>query len=327
MSKKKTKEEIIESIKKIPNINYNLEKTIFNGSNTKVCVICPKHGEYLIRIDSLKRGCRCKKCSSRRYSRTGKEIKELSNIIHKNKYSYPNLDDDEKYTNDEKIKIICHKHGMFEQDVYSHLRGKGCWHCGHEKNRESNKRTYESFVENAQKKHNNFYLYVKDSFVNMQEKMKIICPKHGEFFQQPSQHLFGSGCPICASSKLEKDILTSLEKNNIRYIREATSSTLPFLKRYRLDFYLPDYNVGIECQGLQHFKRVDFFEKKDGERMKRDNIKHELCKKNGIKIFYFSNLGIDYPYDVYEDFDKMLIEIKNYAYFETMKEVLCETKQ
>lgn len=25
-----------------------------------------------------------------------------------------------------------------------------------------------------------------------------------------------------------------------------------------LDFYLPDYNVGIECQGIQHIMPINF---------------------------------------------------------------------
>ena len=58
----------------------------------------------------------------------------------------------------------------------------------------------------------------------------------------------------------------------------------------------------------------------------RDKKKRELCEQHGIKIFYYSNLGIDYPYKVYEDFDEMLKAIKDYAYFKTMKEVLCEAK-
>jgi very-short-patch-repair endonuclease len=97
----------------------------------------------------------------------------------------------------------------------------------------------------------------------------------------------------------------------------------------KLDFYLQEYNVAIECQGLQHFKKIEYFEKKnDGieGRIKRDKKKKELCEKHGIKIFYYSNCGIEYPYKVYEDLDELLKEIKEHSYFETMKEVLCESK-
>jgi very-short-patch-repair endonuclease len=96
----------------------------------------------------------------------------------------------------------------------------------------------------------------------------------------------------------------------------------------RLDFYLPEYNVAIECQGIQHFEPIDFFGGENAlkERKELDSLKKKLCDKHGIKIFYYSNCGIEYPYEVYEDLDKLLKEIKEHSYFETMKEVLCESK-
>jgi hypothetical protein len=43
----------------------------------------------------------------------------------------------------------------------------------------------------------------------------------------------------------------------------------------------------------------------------RDNRKKELCKKNGIRLLYYSNLKIEYPYFVFEDKNKLLTEIIN----------------
>jgi len=50
-----------------------------------------------------------------------------------------------------------------------------------------------------------------------------------------------------------------------------------------------------------------------------------LCLKHGIKIFYYSNLGIEYPYKVYEDFNKMIEDIKNYSYFNDVKKIIAKT--
>lgn len=38
---------------------------------------------------------------------------------------------------------------------------------------------------------------------------------------------------------------------NIKYERYKKFS---WLKKQNLDFYLPDYNIAIECQGIQHFE-------------------------------------------------------------------------
>ena len=57
-----------------------------------------------------------------------------------------------------------------------------------------------------------------------------------------------------------------------------------------LDFYLPEYNIAIECQGIQHFKPIEYFggEKSFKEQKNRDTIKKELCEKHNIKVFYFN---------------------------------------
>ena len=49
--------------------------------------------------------------------------------------------------------------------------------------------------------------------------------------------------------------------------------------------------MAIECQGIQHFRPVDFFGGKEYfiKTIERDNIKQQLCENNGIKIIYFTN--------------------------------------
>lgn len=65
---------------------------------------------------------------------------------------------------------------------------------------------------------------------------------------------------------------------------------LKYKKKLWLDFYLPDYNIAIECQGEQHFNkfRWEKDETKLKERQLRDKIKKELCEKHNIKILYYS---------------------------------------
>ena len=41
----------------------------------------------------------------------------------------------------------------------------------------------------------------------------------------------------------------------------------------------------------------------------RDLVKKELCEKNNVKLFYFSNVNINYPYDVYNDINKLIEDI------------------
>ena len=80
-----------------------------------------------------------------------------------------------------------------------------------------------------------------------------------------------------------------------------------------LDFFLPEQGIAIECQGEQHFSPSEFF---GGEEMfidtqARDKAKRDLCEAQGIKMLYFSDLGIEYPYPVIENPDILLMEIWN----------------
>ena len=63
------------------------------------------------------------------------------------------------------------------------------------------KLTIVKFIEDCQKIHNNFYDYSAVEIVNSREKVKIKCPVHGYFYQSPSKHKNGQGCPICGRLK------------------------------------------------------------------------------------------------------------------------------
>lgn len=122
--------------------------------------------------------------------------------------------------------------------------------------------------------------------------MCIICPIHGEFWQTPHLHLKGCGCPKCKSSRLENKIKLFLERNNIIYIYQYFPLFLRNGRTHQsLDFYLPDYNIAIECQGMQHFKAVELFggEEQLKKQKELDYNKKKLCEDNNIKVLYYSN--------------------------------------
>ena len=53
----------------------------------------------------------------------------------------------------------------------------------------------------AKKKHGDTYDYSKVDYINAKTKICIICPKHGEFWQTPNDHLSGCGCKMCANER------------------------------------------------------------------------------------------------------------------------------
>lgn len=59
----------------------------------------------------------------------------------------------------------------------------------------------EKFIQKAIEKHGNFYDYSSVDYKGSREKVEIICPKHGSFWQRADAHLEGKGCPLCGHEK------------------------------------------------------------------------------------------------------------------------------
>jgi hypothetical protein len=324
-----TTDEFIERAINVHGNKFDYSKVRYVNSKTEVCIICPIHGETWQKpCKHLKNKYGCYKCSIK--SRADKRkllfdgFVKKARKIHGDKYDYSNV----KYENNRvKVCIICPKHGEFWQTPDDHFTSFGCSLCANEHRAKSKTKSLEHVIEEFKNVHGNKYDYSKVKYNGCFENVCIICPKHGEFWQTPDNHLHGRGCPICNESKLEKNVREFLYNANIEYVPQKTYEWLINKKQMKLDFYLPQYNIAIECQGLQHFNyalntKYGWF---DGEKdlsiikeniqkvIDKDNLKRKLCEEHGIKIFYFSNLGIEYPYEVYEDLNIMIEDIKKYA--------------
>lgn len=250
--------------------------------------------------------------------------------VHGYKYDYSKVE----YTNAKtKLCIICSEHGEFYQTLHNHLYGKGCPICGKDKIWITRNRvTTEDFIKKAKMVHGDKYDYSKVDYINAKTKVCIICNEigkngkvHGEFYQTPSNHLNKKkyGCPKCGhhiSSSEEKLYLYIKDKlKDVDLYRQYTPDFLQNgVSHMSIDIFIPEYNIGIEYQGEQHFKPVKYFggEEKYLLNLKRDKLKYELCSNNGIKLFYFSYekelIPNDYFTNVFTDEKELLNNIKNY---------------
>ena len=233
------------------------------------------------------RGQGCPKCKG--IHLTTKEIIDEFNKVHGDKYDYSKTVYNKMH---EKITVICPRHGEFQITPSKHRIGQGCPKCGILKRAKNQSYDNESFIEILQKVHNGKYIYTKATLNgNLHNRITITCPIHGDFEQIAQSHLNGHGCPKCQSSHLEEEIKSFLNDNDIEFEQQKTFEWLKFKNHLYLDFYLPKYNKAIECQGIQHFKPVNFFgcEECFIKTIERDDIKQRLCENNGIKIIYFTN--------------------------------------
>lgn len=285
--KRLTTEEVIEKSKSIYGDKYDYSKIEYINYDTKITVICQKHGDFKIRPDHFFKGCGCPKCGNERCGdknrTTIEKFIETANKIHNFKYDYSKVNYVDAKT---KICVICPLHGDFLQTPDMHLRGAGCPKCSHR----SYKYTTQEFIEMAKNIHGDKYDYSKVLYHNRKTPVCIICPNHGEYWQRPFMHLRGHGCIYCNESHLENEIEQLLKQQNIKYEKEKRFPWLRSKYPMPLDFYLPDYNIGIECQGEQHFKDKDFFKNYSFEdRVNLDLLKNKLCEENGVTLFYYSN--------------------------------------
>ena len=276
--------EFIEKANKIHNNKYDYSKVEYTNNKTKVCIICPTHGEFWQIPNSHLLNHGCPKCAVEKRKETQKipinKFIEKSKLIHKDKYDYSKV----KYELiKDKVEIICPEHGSFFQRAQDHLNGHGCAKCN------SLWKNTEKFIEDAKKIHGNRYDYSKVEYINKLSNIIIICKKHGEFKQIAQNHLKGCNCPMCTCSKIEDEVIRSLKKNKIFFEHRVH---FKWLGKKHLDFYLPEYNIAIECQGIEHFEPRDFFggENDYKKTFKRDIEKKKLCEENGIKLLYYTNL-------------------------------------
>lgn len=130
--------------------------------------------------------------------------------IHKNYYNYSATLYKNKRT---KVKIICPKHGEFEQTPDSHMRGRGCYHCGLKKISAKKTLTTNKFIKKAKNKHGDKYDYTKTIYTGTYDRIKISCPLHGEFEQRPNDHLNGCGCEYCNNKR--KHLVDFVAESNI----------------------------------------------------------------------------------------------------------------
>lgn len=297
-----TQEVFLERAPKIHENKYDYSKVHFDNLDEFVTIICPVHGEYQQRAKVHYRGYGCPMCGGS-MRLTTEEFAEKANKVHEGKYDYSKSE----YVNTStKVCIICPEHGEFWQVPNNHLLGAGCPKCAGKYN------DLEFFIERARKVHGDKYDYSKAEYVATNEKVCIICPEHVEFWQTPSGHMNGQGCPSCNQKHLERDVMLFLKRHKIRFEVQKTFPWLRYVRPLHLDFFLPDYSVAIECQGGQHFKAVDFYggEEMFNNTVERDTIKKKLCEEHGIQMLYYSDLGIMYPYEVIEDFHTLKYAIE-----------------
>ena len=226
---------------------------------------------------------------------------------HGDRYIYDSKTKESFNGSHSKVFIFCKKHGYFEIEARKHVNnGYGCNKCAIEYRAKNNMLSLKEFIDKARKVHGDKYEYT--DYLGTKTPTPIFCKKHGIFFQLPNDHLSGKGCPYCNESHLEKEVKLQLDNLNIKYEHKKHFN---WLGKQEIDFFIPEINLGIECQGKQHFGYGGWNDKYDFyKQIKLDEQKNNLLSKNNITLIYFIDKKIskiNYP-DFYKN-NKCFIEI------------------
>ena len=273
-STKKSTEEFIRQAQEIHGNKYDYSKVNYVNSGTKVCIICPEHGEFWQIPSSHLRGYGCPKCSGKA-KKTTKDFIIEARKIHGDKYDYSKVE----YINAlKKVCIICPEHGEFWQTPSAHLYGHGCLKCSIINVHNKQKSTTEDFITEARKIHGNKYDYSKVDYVNSGTKVCIICSEHGEFWQIPSSHLTGHGCPYCSLNT------NFLKGDKLRLIEEIDLLSMSSFALMAL--------IGIN-KLPEEFKSIARFARNSQDRQNAINKLKELYGSDSDDIQDIQNIDIN----------------------------------
>lgn len=186
-------QQFVEICTQVHGSQYDYTYVEYINNKIKVTIICRKHGPYKQRPNDHQQGYGCPKCGKEQQVKsqtsTTEQFIHKATKIHGTRYDYSLVEYKDSRT---KIKIICSVHGIFEQRPNSHLGRMGCIKCTHVVKKDT-----EMFVNQANNVHNNKYDYSLVSYIGAHKKVKILCPVHGMFTQNPASHLQGHGCKYC----------------------------------------------------------------------------------------------------------------------------------
>lgn len=233
-----------------------------------------------------KKGSRCPKC----YGNINKTTKIFSNEVNKSTKGTYELVGEYKNAHT-KVKI---KHLLCNNTYFcfpmSFTAGTRCPYCANKRidNAEVSKRVYK--LTNGQYKLNSDYTGVFN-------KLELIHVNCGSKVYTTLAKLDEKIVPTCKkcnpNSYGEAKIQVALDVLKISYEQQKRFKELPKLS---YDFYLPDYNILIEYQGIQHYQPVKFF---GGEKAFKNQEIIDMNKRNFAKEN--SYLLIEIPYSIFDN--------------------------
>lgn len=221
----------------------------YESQKSPVKILCLAHGIFEQSVDKHMQGQGCPQCGVKKSAEGRAHGAEtfivLASAVHKGKYAYPNVE----YKNvGTKVQIFCPEHGEFWQTPHSHLDGQGCPECKKLTLSRLKSLDYPEFAQRAKETHGGRYTYPQELYTKMWDKIGIICPDHGLFYQVGGDHVAGRGCSKCvgAVSREEQEVVDFIKSLGFEVIQNNRT----LLRPKEVDILVPAAALAIEYNGI-----------------------------------------------------------------------------
>lgn len=193
-------------------------------------------------------------------------IEKLKIAFPTENYDYSNITDS---TTNDNVTVICPIHGEFHKRLGRLLKGSGCPKCSGKA-----RKTKDDFIKEANDIHKGEYDYSKAEYKNAHTKICIICPQHGEFYQTPTNHLNGNGCPKCKQNNLVKQF----SSNNNNFIEKANK-----IHKGKYDYSKTNYKNNFTPIEIICPKHGSFYQ------LPHNHLQGKSCPRCGAVISHFED--------------------------------------
>ncbi len=223
---------------------YDYSQVRYEGNKRRVTISCPVHGAFQQTPNAHMLGRGCDRCGGTA-TNTREDFRRKAEKVHGDRYDYSSV---QCGGNAGKVLILCREHGAFEQQAGNHLSGHGCPACAAAESSTRLLATAESFIQKSKAVHGSKYGYGNVEYLGSQVKVAITCPKHGDFFQKPGDHVNdANGCPSC------RNHYSSFHKTGEAYLQDLgvsfESNVRGVIPPVELDTYIPSHHLAIEFNG------------------------------------------------------------------------------
>lgn len=295
-SAKKTDKEFKQEVFNLVGNEYTFLDSYVN-TMTKLKVKHNKCGHvYEIRPVDFLRGVRCSYCFGT-HKRTDTQFRqEVKNLVG-DEYTF--LD---HYVNaTTKIRVKHNKCGhIYGVTPGNFLKGSRCSYCfgNYKKTDDQFKKEVFDLIEDE-------YTFL-DSYVNTITKLRVKHNQCGNTYKvKPNDFLQGCRCPYCNSPKGETIINKILKSLKINYEYQKTFDDLKDNSLLSYDFYIPDQDILIEYQGIQHYQPIDYF---GGDTIFKRQQRHDKMKAEYAKSHHYNLIDVPYTEDTFNKIEKYLVK-------------------